>query len=58
MDLNVDNTRNYSGSGNERAGVQNNGAGELNNLFMTLLVAQIQNQDPLNPTDGPSMSGS
>ncbi|EOV3685765.1 flagellar hook assembly protein FlgD [Yersinia enterocolitica] len=25
---------------------------ELNNQFMTLLVAQIQNQDPLNPTDG------
>ncbi len=25
---------------------------DLNNLFMTLLVAQIQNQDPLNPTDG------
>ena len=57
MDLNVDNTRNYSGSGNERAGVQNNGAGELNNLFMTLLVAQIQNQDPLNPTDGTEYVG-
>jgi flagellar basal-body rod modification protein FlgD len=25
---------------------------QLNNQFMTLLVAQIQNQDPLNPTDG------
>ncbi len=32
--------------------VQGNGTGELNDLFMTLLVAQIQNQDPLNPTDG------
>lgn len=27
-------------------------AGSMNNLFMQLLVAQIQNQDPLNPTDG------
>lgn len=25
---------------------------QLNNQFMTLLVAQIQNQDPLNPADG------
>lgn len=30
----------------------NGSAGGLNNLFMQLLVAQIQNQDPLNPTDG------
>lgn len=30
----------------------NNGAAGLNNLFMQLLVAQIQNQDPLNPTNG------
>ncbi|KJM59195.1 flagellar basal body rod modification protein [Pluralibacter gergoviae] len=30
----------------------NGEAGGLNNLFMQLLVAQIQNQDPLNPTDG------
>lgn len=28
------------------------GGTQLNNQFMTLLVAQIQNQDPLNPTDG------
>lgn len=27
-------------------------AGGMNNLFMQLLVAQIQNQDPLNPTNG------
>lgn len=27
-------------------------AGSMNNMFMQLLVAQIQNQDPLNPTDG------
>lgn len=25
---------------------------QLNNQFMTLLVAQIKNQDPLNPADG------
>src|SRR5690606_17641559 len=29
-----------------------NTAAGMNNLFMQLLVAQIQNQDPLNPTDG------
>jgi flagellar basal-body rod modification protein FlgD len=29
-----------------------NSAAGMNNLFMQLLVAQIQNQDPLNPTDG------
>ncbi|AKJ41385.1 flagellar hook assembly protein FlgD [Pragia fontium] len=51
MSINVDNTRNYSGSGND-PGVQKNDGGDLNSLFMTLLVAQIQNQDPLNPTDG------
>ncbi|HCQ7754725.1 flagellar hook assembly protein FlgD [Citrobacter sp. 50677481] len=33
-----------SGNGNTAAG--------MNTLFMQLLVAQIQNQDPLNPTDG------
>ncbi|WP_432323000.1 flagellar hook assembly protein FlgD [Yersinia enterocolitica] len=30
---------------------------ELNNQFMTLLVAQIQNQDPLNPMDGTEFVG-
>lgn len=32
-------------------------AGSMNNLFMQLLVAQIQNQDPLNPTDGTEYVG-
>lgn len=33
--------------------VSNNGsASGMNSMFMQLLVAQIQNQDPLNPTDG------
>lgn len=30
----------------------NSSAGDMSSLFLTLLVAQIQNQDPLNPTDG------
>lgn len=30
----------------------NSNASSMNNMFMQLLVAQIQNQDPLNPTDG------
>ncbi|WP_158784520.1 flagellar hook assembly protein FlgD [Pantoea sp. BAV 3049] len=33
------------------ASASSNGS-DMSNLFMTLLVAQIQNQDPLNPTDG------
>ncbi|RKQ41056.1 flagellar hook assembly protein FlgD [Enterobacter sp. R1(2018)] len=32
-------------------------AGSMNSLFMQLLVAQIQNQDPLNPTDGTEYVG-
>lgn len=53
MSLNVDNAQTY-GSTNDNTRVQGNGSSgsELNNMFMTLLVAQIQNQDPLNPTDG------
>lgn len=34
-----------------------NSAAGMNNLFMQLLVAQIQNQDPLNPTDGTEYVG-
>ncbi|CNG87668.1 flagellar hook assembly protein FlgD [Yersinia kristensenii] len=40
-----------SGAVSPRQDVLPNGD-ELNNQFMTLLVAQIQNQDPLNPMDG------
>ncbi|PKG39529.1 flagellar hook assembly protein FlgD [Psychromonas sp. Urea-02u-13] len=29
-----------------------NDSGSMKNEFLTLMVAQIQNQDPLNPTDG------
>lgn len=58
MSLNVNNAQAYGANNNSTGNVQRNdngngnSAGELNNLFMTLLVAQIQNQDPLNPTDG------
>lgn len=34
-----------------------NGGDGLNDMFMKLLVAQIQNQDPLNPTDGTEYVG-
>jgi len=34
-----------------------NGSDGLNDMFMKLLVAQIQNQDPLNPTDGTEYVG-
>ncbi|MEW5558673.1 flagellar hook assembly protein FlgD [Enterobacter asburiae] len=52
--MNVDGTTGSSqqdpSSGNNIA--PNGSAAGMNNLFMQLLVAQIQNQDPLNPTDG------
>ncbi|AJZ88526.1 flagellar basal body rod modification protein [Klebsiella michiganensis] len=55
--MNVNNdASNFSASGNN--GVANNGsAAGMNSLFMQLLVAQIQNQDPLNPTDGTEYVG-
>ncbi|MBW1252884.1 flagellar hook assembly protein FlgD [Pantoea allii] len=34
-----------------------NSAAGMNSLFLQLLVAQIQNQDPLNPTDGTEYVG-
>ena len=37
------------GAGNGAAGVSGNG--EVSQLFTTLLVAQIKNQNPLEPTD-------
>jgi flagellar basal-body rod modification protein FlgD len=53
--MNVDGTsgssqQTSSSDNNTIAG--NNTAAGMTNLFMQLLVAQIQNQDPLNPTDG------
>nr|WP_052050192.1 flagellar hook assembly protein FlgD [Cedecea neteri] len=55
--MNVNNdTSNVSANGN--GSVANNGsAAGMNGLFMQLLVAQIQNQDPLNPTDGTEYVG-
>lgn len=53
--MNINESRNLSGNTNNAL---SSAQGELltgdqlNNQFMTLLVAQIQNQDPLNPTDG------
>lgn len=43
----VDNSR--SGGGSESSAPQANGG--MSDMFLTLLVAQIQNQDPTNPTD-------
>jgi len=37
---------------NGSVSANDNTAAGMNSLFMQLLVAQIQNQDPLNPTDG------
>ena len=52
--MNVDDAQSYAdtSSYNSRVASNDNSAASMNNLFMTLLVAQIQNQDPLNPTDG------
>lgn len=51
--MNVNNDSSTYNTANNN-GVTNNGsaAAGMNNMFMQLLVAQIQNQDPLNPTDG------
>lgn len=38
-------------SSNAAANAAISGNGEVSNLFTTLLVAQIRNQDPLSPTD-------
>ncbi len=53
--MNINETRNASTKANNSlspAGGELPMGEQLNNQFMTLLVAQIQNQDPLNPTDG------
>lgn len=53
MDMNVDNASAKSRSGSTTDGIaSNSNASGMNTMFMQLLVAQIQNQDPLNPTDG------
>lgn len=51
--MNVNSTSAGQDTSASNSAVANNGsAAGMNNLFMQLLVAQIQNQDPLNPTDG------
>ncbi|AHG19671.1 flagellar basal body rod modification protein [Chania multitudinisentens RB-25] len=52
--MNVDRASSASTTNaNDSAPVANgSAAGGMNNMFMQLLVAQIQNQDPLNPTNG------
>ena len=53
MDMNVDSAYASSRSGSTTDGIASNStASGMNTMFMQLLVAQIQNQDPLNPTDG------
>ena len=53
--MNVDGTSTRSQTGASDSSIAGNNtstAAGMNTLFMQLLVAQIQNQDPLNPTDG------
>lgn len=52
--MNVDNRASSSQATSYDSSVSSNSnsAAGMNTLFMQLLVAQIQNQDPLNPTDG------
>jgi flagellar basal-body rod modification protein FlgD len=39
-------------TGQNAASMAAGGAGVDKNMFLQLLVAQLQNQDPLNPSDG------
>ncbi|MCV2534264.1 flagellar hook assembly protein FlgD [Enterobacter wuhouensis] len=57
--MSVNGVSNQSGTTTYDSGVSGNDntAAGMNNLFMQLLVAQIQNQDPLNPTDGTEYVG-
>ncbi|HFK5799479.1 TPA: flagellar hook assembly protein FlgD [Enterobacter hormaechei subsp. oharae] len=57
--MSVSGVSSQSGTTTTDSGVtaNSNTAAGMNNLFMQLLVAQIQNQDPLNPTDGTEYVG-
>ncbi len=46
-----------NGSGVSANGLDANNATSLKNEFISLMVAQIQNQDPLNPLDGTEYVG-
>jgi flagellar basal-body rod modification protein FlgD len=52
--MNVDSASNTQtqNTSSESTVVSNDTATSMDSMFMQLLVAQIQNQDPLNPTDG------
>ncbi|MRS89687.1 flagellar hook assembly protein FlgD [Enterobacteriaceae bacterium RIT714] len=51
--MNVTDTYNTAANGGGNAiSANGNSASGMNDMFLKLLVAQIQNQDPLNPTDG------
>ncbi|MEN3753005.1 flagellar hook assembly protein FlgD [Mangrovibacter yixingensis] len=50
--MNINQASTTTQTANNNNVVSNNTASSMNTMFMQLLVAQIQNQDPLNPTDG------
>lgn len=49
---NINNNEVTSNGGTQNSGAPQSNGGGINDMFLTLLVAQIQNQDPTNPTDG------
>lgn len=51
MSVSLLNNNNAGGSSNANSSVIGNTASETSDMFTKLLVAQIQNQDPLAPTD-------
>lgn len=56
--MNVTNTESYAGGmGGNSISANTSSASGMNDMFLKLLVAQIQNQDPLNPTDGTEYVG-
>ncbi len=48
----ADSTTTIQSASTEAVTTNANSAASLSNEFLTLMVAQIQNQDPLNPSDG------
>ena len=50
--MNVTDVSSKSGTGGEIQNSPGNDAASIKNEFMTLMIAQIQNQDPTNPIDG------
>ena len=52
MSINNINSTSAANTGNTPLAKTNNNSGGERNMFMTLLVAQLKNQDPLQPQDG------